>query len=295
MISFLIPIYNFDVKSLVTKIHQQALILNIEFEIILVDDASSFYLEDNSKLSEYKFVKYIRLDENYGRSKVRNYLATLAKFQNLIFLDCDSGIISNTFVQKYIEVIHHSIVYGGRNYHQEKPSIEFLFHWIYGNKREVKPLNERIKEPNKGFQTNNFLIKKELFCQIKFNEKLHGYGHEDTLFGYELKKRNIKIHHIDNPVIHLGLETTDEFLKKTRNGISNLLRLIELFPNEKELFEDIKLLNYFFKIKKFYFCGLLKIGFTLFNKLILLNLKGEKPNLKLFDFYKISYMCIRNK
>jgi len=295
MISFLIPIYNFNVTNLVVEINQQAQKLDINYEIILVDDCSTSYLEVNEQLASYNNVRFIKLSKNYGRSKIRNYLAELAIYNNLVFLDCDSGIVNYNYVENYIQNIKHEIIYGGRIYQQKPPTKELYFHWFYGTNREVKSLEDRQKEPNIGFQTNNFLIKKDLFLKIKFNENLKGYGHEDTLFGYELKKRKIEISHIDNPVIHLGLETTQEFLSKTKNGIINLLKLSELYPKEKELFTDIKLLNYFFSIKKFYFCGLLKLIFKIFNKLIIRNIKSHKPKLKLFDLYKISYMCINNK
>ena len=49
------------------------------------------------------------------------------------------------------------------------------------------------------------MISKTCFEQISFNEDLQGYGHEDTLFGYELDKKNIQIHHLDNPVLN-GLD-----------------------------------------------------------------------------------------
>ena len=49
----------------------------------------------------------------------------------------------------------------------------------------------------------NLLAPKDIFQKIAFNEKLNGYGHEDTLFGVELKKEGVTMAHIDNPIIHL--------------------------------------------------------------------------------------------
>lgn len=296
MISFLIPIYNFNVTDLVLDINKQSIKLNIEFEILLVDDFSTKYKSENQKLKTLKSVRYIELSENYGRSKIRNYLGQIASFENLVFLDCDSAIVSDDFVKNYLNCVKKSIiVYGGTVYQKQKPSKELYLHWLYGIKREVRPLTERKKYPNKGFHTNNFMIKKSFFLQIQFNEKIKGYGHEDTLFGYELKKKKVQIQHIINPVEHLGLETTDDFIRKTKIGLDNLNRLVELFPNEKKLFEDIKLLNSFFIIKKFYFCSFFKITYIVFNKLIIRNLRGKSPLLKFLDLYKISYLCYTNK
>ena len=40
MISILIPCYDYDAYPIVSKIEKQALILNIDFEIICIDDGS---------------------------------------------------------------------------------------------------------------------------------------------------------------------------------------------------------------------------------------------------------------
>ncbi|MBK9012976.1 MAG: hypothetical protein IPM82_02230 [Saprospiraceae bacterium] len=63
--------------------------------------------------------------------------------------------------------------------------------------------------------TNNFLIPRQLFLEIQFDETLRQYGHEDTLFGMELARRQVPIVHIDNPLEHIGLEPVDVFLRKT--------------------------------------------------------------------------------
>ncbi|MBN2891246.1 MAG: glycosyltransferase [Bacteroidales bacterium] len=293
MLSLLIPIYNFDTSELVYELHAQALNANINFEILLVDDFSTELKEKNSKLQNLKHVVYEELTCNFGRSKIRNYLAGKAKYDNLIFLDCDSGIISIDFIEKYIQNVDKKIVYGGRIYAKKKPDANYYFHWYYGVNRESQKIEIRKQNPNKGFQTNNFMIKSEIFNNIKFNETIKGYGHEDTLFGYELKNRKIEITHIDNPVIHLGLEKTDDFLRKTKNGLNNLIVLTNLFPDENGLFEDIKVLDYFFKAKKFYFCGLIKLMYLIFNRLIYWNLKGKNPKLFLFDFYKLGFLCLK--
>jgi hypothetical protein len=83
------------------------------------------------------------------------------------------------------------VVYGGRNYEAKPPKEkELFFRWWYGVNRETISVAEREVAPYHAFMTNNFLIPKQLFLSIKLDEKLKGYGHEDTLFGIELKKKN---------------------------------------------------------------------------------------------------------
>jgi hypothetical protein len=166
-----------------------------------------------------------------------------------------------------------------------------LLRWKHGKSREEFTAEERIKSPNKSFMTNNFLISVNLFNKIKFNEEMEGYGHEDTLFGYDLKKNNIKVLHIDNPLVHIGLESNSMFLGKTKESIRNLKNILDQNGYEKLLVEDIKLLYYykfFQKTKLNLFAGFL---FRISEKLLTRNLLSKNPNLFVFDLFKLGYLC----
>ena len=47
MLSILIPTYNYNVYSLVTELKSQADALGIAYEILVQDDASTFFLQEN--------------------------------------------------------------------------------------------------------------------------------------------------------------------------------------------------------------------------------------------------------
>lgn len=296
MLSILIPIYNFDVTELVLSLQKQAIECNIDFEIILMDDASKKkFCDINSKLQNANNIIYIQLTENIGRSKIRNKLAETAKFEYLIFMDCDSEITCTNFIKNYLVYCNSKIlVYGGRTYQNDAPADKNLYlRWIYGIKREVKSSEIRKKNPNKSFMTNNFLISKSIFNEIKFNENIRNYGHEDTLFGYELKKKKISIIHIDNPLKHIGLENNSEFLAKTEQGIKNLKLILQLFPIENELEEDIALIKYYHKIKKIHIAWLIKLTYNITKKFIICNLNSKRANLLLFDLFKLYLMLTK--
>ncbi len=293
MLSILIPVYNFDVRELVYELVKQSENEKNIFEIILIDDKSNNdYKLINRELSENKNVIYIELEKNIGRSKIRNLLAEKAKFNYLIFMDCDSEVVDEKYIKNYIPFCENEIlVYGGRVYKNNAPSDNKLYlRWLYGIKREVVASNTRALNPNKSFMTNNFLISKKLFNKIKFDEKITTYGHEDTIFGYELKKRNIKIIHIDNPLIHIGLEDNEHFLRKTKQGIENLKYLSKKFENEDNFFDDIKILKYYKIIKKLRLSFIINIFYSIFKTKIIKNLKSNNPNLQLFDLYKLVLM-----
>jgi len=294
MISILIPIYNFDVCAFVNKLHTQATKASIPFEIILMDDASTaINKEKNSSLKSLPCLKYIQLETNVGRSKIRNLLANEAIYETLLFLDCDSDISSEFYLSNYInECTKNVVVCGGTIYQQNAPTDKkMMLRWKYGKNREVKTALERNNNPNSALTTNNFLISKNIFNQIKFEETIVKYGHEDTLFGYKLKKNKITVKHIDNPLIHVGLENADVFMHKTNQGIENLIEIIELHKIENDFFSDVRLLNYFYFINKLK----LRPAFQLLNKIVSQHLfnhliKSDNPKLILFDIYKLLYI-----
>ena len=135
--------------------------------------------------------------------------------------------------------------------------------------------------------TNNFLIQKNVFQKHHFNDKIYRYGHEDTLLGFELKKAEIDIKHINNPVLHGQLETNKIFLRKTVSGIENLLFLLKEVNNDPEFINDVSLLKTFFRVKKKGLYKIFLIISPLFIPLISAILKAGVASLRLFDFLKL--------
>lgn len=289
MLSILIPIYNFEVVDFVKDLSNQASLCNIDFEILCFDDCSTpEFKVKNSPLATIKGVVYSDLPQNVGRSKIRNLLAEHAKYDYLLFLDCDSKNNTNQFIKNYISNVKpNTVVYGGRNYEAKPPANkDTFFRWWYGVNRETIGVEDRAKQPYHSFMTNNFMIPKELFLSIKLNEDLNGYGHEDTLLGIALKTKQIPILHIDNPLCHIGLESVDEFLQKTREGIQNLVLLIQ----SGQVDDSIKLYRYYNLVKKIGIENKV-LNYYLKNKInIEKKLARNRPNIRWFDIYKLGYL-----
>lgn len=294
MLSILIPVYNFNVVAFVTDLQQQAIDCKIDFEIICVDDCSvEQFKNENKTLEAIDGVVYEELPVNVGRSKIRNLLAEKANYDNLLFLDCDSATVDNNFIKRYVKAIDNSLViYGGRCYEKNAPKNKAEhFRWWYGVQRETISVENRKKQPYNAFMTNNFLVKKAIYQSIKLDENLKGYGHEDTLFGIELKKKNISIKHIANPLCHIGLEPFEEYIVKTEEGIRNLKHLIET----NKLDTSVKLYRYYLLLKKF---GLTNKVFNYYQNnttTILEKLKEKEPKIRWFDLYKLGYLISLTK
>lgn len=294
MFSICIPIYEFDVRNFVNSLHKQATHCNIKFEIRCYDDGSSDAMKSlNKEIVELPNVVYQEMNENLGRSAIRNKLAEEAVNTELLFLDCDSECVDDQFIKRYVQ--EHdagTVTYGGRCYQTNPPEEKTkYFHWLYGTEREVTPYAQRHKHPYHSFMTNNFMISKYEFLTIKLDETLVGYGHEDTQFGRELKSKNIAIKHIDNPLCHVGLENADAFLEKTRQGLQNLHTLIK----RNKIGDDVRLYAYYKKAKLFLLAKYLRRKFRKKEKELIESLCGDNPALKDFDFYKLGYLLCLDK
>jgi len=290
MISILIPTYNYTIFSLVENLGKQCEKANVLYEILVLDDASTDkkIIEENSKINLLKQCSFQVLEENIGRSKIRNLLAEKANYEWLLFLDSDTFPSNSEFITKYLVAVSNgaSVIFGGIKY-PENNSEKFSLRHKYGLKRESLPLAERLKNPYRSFITMGFAIKKEVFQKIKFNEKLAGYGYEDSVFGYELKRANIPLLHIDNPVVHLNLESNTDFIKKSQLALQNLLN----FYNTGSLdSETVKILKTYLKLKKWNLLFTIRLFFSAFKKPLLKNLNSSKPSLFFFDLYRLGYL-----
>ena len=123
MLSILIPVYNFNIVPLVTELHEQATKASIPFEIIVLDDCSSELLRHQNKdVVNFPGVRFLELEKNIGRARIRNRLAEMAVYSTLLFLDCDSEIPSKNYIKHYLPWCDRLLVVcGGRSYKPDPP------------------------------------------------------------------------------------------------------------------------------------------------------------------------------
>ncbi|MDX6181899.1 glycosyltransferase family 2 protein [Flavobacterium sp. Fl-77] len=290
MLSILIPVYNYDVFALVEALHKQCLELKIEFEILCLDDASTQFIVENQKIKEFINTSFLVLEDNIGRSAIRNLLAQKAQYENLLFLDADTIPVDPDFITTYVSEINtvKKIVYGGILYQTAEPKKEAILRWIYGKKREALSVEQRNQNPFISFLTLNFLIKKSVFSTVKLNESIPNLRHEDTLFSYELMQNQIEIAHIKNPVYHLGIEDSKTFLRKSEEAVVGLKNLVD---SQLISSEYVKLSYYFELLKKYYLTSLFALGFKIFKPLFRKQLLSKNPSMLLFDLYRLGYYC----
>ena len=286
-LSILIPTHNYDCSRLVYDLETQ---LSEDDEIIVGNDCST----DKSivaKLNEIGNSGKSRLytpSENQhplGRAAIRNALAREAKGEWLLFIDADAEVCSKTFIEDYLSATKFApVVCGGTGNLPECPSPEYRLRYDYEVEAEKRFTVERRREfPYAQLTTFNFLIRRDIFLSIEFDEKIREYGYEDTCFGFELKERGIAIHHIDNKLIHLGIEPSTVYLAKIETALRSLAKL------EPEQRRQIRLSAFAMKLERYCLLGIVRCVFRLTKTQLRANLLGKHPNQKLFTFYKLGY------
>lgn len=288
MLSILIPTYNYDCYDLVIELHRQVYACHISFEIIVANDCSTINFYKLQQINQIPNCKLINLEKNLGRAKIRNYLASIAKYDTLLFLDSDSYPATDNFIKNYLQHIANNIVILGGRVYNDAANADLSLLTKYGRKNEQN--EDSLTVSHKPFTSPNFLIPKNVFNKIKFNENIIGYGHEDTIFGIELNRNKIPYYRFNNPIIHLQIETNKIFIQKTNESIDNLYN-IYLSRKYKELELLSPVLNLYLKLHKFKLNRFFTYLYRNWAPNIIKYCDNKNPNLILFSLYKLCYLC----
>ncbi|MFN1218275.1 glycosyltransferase family 2 protein [Chryseobacterium kwangjuense] len=296
LLSVCIPVYNFDVRGLVSDLKKEISVNGVDAEIILIDDASDESFKNTHQILQNEVKNFIFLEKNIGRSRIRNLFQKYASGKYLLFLDCDGKITEPDFLKNYTDFIQKhpetDVIYGGRIVSASAPDDEHYLRWKFSVERENLPLDFRLNKPYLSFQTNNFVIKKDIFEKVDFNPAFQKYGYEDLLFAMDLKSEHIKIDHISNPIFNNDLESNGVYLGKVEESIESLAAML----NDKNLaakLSEVKLVRLYTKLPFKALFGLILNGFTLKGLEKKLSKRGVK--LRYLDVYKLGLLLKKMK
>jgi len=288
MISILIPCYNFNAYPLALKLEKQALLLDVNFEIICSDDGSfSLKNEKNQKINLLTNSKFIELKKNIGRIQNRIFLAEKAQYDWLIFLDVDSEPKKNDYLKKYISNIGSSdFVFGGNEFKYNLNG-KFSLKNKFAKRREAKSSTDRKKKPYKYIISANFMAKKSsfLYCYSKIKYKSYG---NDYIISSVLQNNNILIHHIDNFTMVSVNDDNEQFILKSKDALKNLYKNYSEGNLSKS---SISILNAFSILDKFKMCKVFLLVTNPIEKFIFKKINSKNPNLILFDIFRLRYLC----
>lgn len=290
MLSILIPNFDENVTQLVRDLHAQASALDTSFEILICDQADSTrHFKENDALNQLENVRYFKWNERMGRAANRNHLADEAKGEWIFFIDSDAAIIEEDSLQRFWNAKHWEAATCGTMYYHPTPPEDssLMLRWKFGREREMRSPIERSRNPYNSFISFAFLIGKDSFNKVRFNEKVVEYGHEDTLFGKQLDEACIRPMHIDVNILHIGLIPGEAFLEKVRQSNRSLKVLVDNgLANE-----GYNVYKWYLRLKKTGMAAAMRIYFSRNKSKLEAHLLGEDPSLRKLDIYKLGYFC----
>ena len=288
MISILIPCYDYNAYPLVSKLEKQALILNINFEIICIDDASfSSKNETNQKINLLTNSRFIESKKNLGRIKNRLLLAENSQYNWLLFIDVDSNPVGESFLKNYTSYMGKGTIFFGGCVYKKSENPNCSLRYKFGKKREEINSIQRNKNPYKYVPSRNFMCKKDVIVETLSKIESVSYGN-DYVFGSILKRKSIDVIHFDNPVLIENIEENSIFIRKTHQALENVIKCYKEGKLQKH---SITLLKVYRILDVLLMKGVFIKLTNIFRDKIEKNLHKENPDLFLFDVYRLSYIC----
>ena len=288
-LSILIPVFNCDVTKLVWQLVEQATDWPGPVAIDLLDDGSAraFRLL-NAQIADWPLVRYQKLPQNIGRAAIRNQLARNAQHEWLLLLDNDSLLPDAQFLARYAAALGEAaVLIGGTAYQTAPPTDAALYlRWHYGRQREARPAAVRQAAPYRQLTINNALIRADVFRQFPLDERLTGYGHEDTKFGVELAAAGVAVLHLDNPVLHDGLEPAAVFLQKSEQAVHNLAQVYR----HNGLGTDSRLLQTALRLQRLGGAPAARAALRALAPRLRRQLLSATPRLRWFDLLKLYWL-----
>ncbi|MDB5270452.1 MAG: glycosyl transferase family 2 [Hymenobacter sp.] len=288
-LSVLIPVYNRTVGELINSLLVQITEWPGPVEILLLDDFSGEeFRQQNRPLSNLPGVHYRELPQNVGRAAIRNQLAAAAQHEWLLLVDNDSLLPDTRFLARYAAALGRAaVLIGGTCYEAAPPTDPALYlRWHYGQAREARPAAVRQAAPYGQLTINNALVRADIFRRFPLDERLTGYGHEDTKFGVELAAARVSILHIDNPVLHDGLEPVAVFLKKTEQAVRNLAQVYR----QDGLGTDSRLLQLALRLRRLGLAPAARTTLGAAVPALRRQLLSAAPRLQLLDLLKLFWL-----
>ena len=285
MLSILIPVHNYNCTALVRALHRQCEACGMVYEVLLGNDASTLFLDELHTLSTLSNIRMVTAKENIGRSKIRNLLADKASYNTLLFIDCDADASGNpAYIRQYLPYIGTPCcVVGGTQTHPSLDTPETHLNYTYDLLRETQ-------NSQKGhFTTFQFLIRKELFNQVRFDETIRSYGFEDSFFGYQISQHT-PIQYINNPLVHTGMRTNTAYLAKIDELCTTMVHLYHS-EHRPTLLKVSKLARYLHTLHRLKLHKGFARLFQAFEKRIVQNLCSPTPHLRYLDLYKLGKAC----
>lgn len=288
MLSILLPSYNNRCYDVVDTLQRQASVIDgLQYEIIVADDGGDDLdiKECNKAINDLPNCRYIIRERNIGRAAIRNFLASQAKYEWLLFLDSDINIDDESFVRNYIEGPKDDLVCGGvRICHNDDCGSNLRYRYEHAEEHNHTE-DKRNKNTFASFRTTNFMIRRSVMNNLKFDERFTRYGYEDVMYGRQLKENGFHILHIDNPVTYTHFEDNPTYLSKIEEALTTL----HFFRTELEGYSPLNDMTN--RLRRWQVLWLIRLWHRIFHSMEKSNLIGHNPSLTILSLYKLGYFA----
>ncbi|MEL6687868.1 MAG: glycosyltransferase family A protein [Pseudomonadota bacterium] len=234
-LSILIPFYRDDPSILLRSLDTQNVDKD-QVEILVMDDgtgdseltAAAQATVDAMRLS----CRLIIAPQNRGRSATRNALQDQAQADWILFLDADMRVDHDHFLSDYLQIIGNDeadIIFGGFSVEDQASCRDTDLHRVLSGTSDCLPAAHRRQAGAQHVASSNLCIRKSVMTAEPFDPEFKGWGWEDSEWAARVSSR-YRLVHIDNPAVHLGLETTESLLSRFASSGGNYRRFVNAHP-----------------------------------------------------------------
>jgi glycosyltransferase involved in cell wall biosynthesis len=213
-----------------------------DVEIVLVDDGTGDIGLDTKVRAAIDAwpgpATLVRFHTNQGRSSARNRAIQAARGSYILFMDADMLPGDAQYLTRYFDAIQKrtsSIIFGGFIAGHTNIDHDTLLNHALASKGDCKPASDRAQRGAVAVASNNLLVRRDVFARIAFDDGFKGWGWEDTEWAMRAVFAGYGLTHIDNPAIHVGLDSTNAMLRKYKEAGANLARLLDSHPEASRM------------------------------------------------------------
>jgi hypothetical protein len=106
-----------------------------------------------------------------------------------------------------------------------------------------------------------------------------------------LSKEKTSLKHIDNPVLHCGIDSNLNYINKTKSSLENLNLIYKTHLIDSNL---VTYLRIFTRLKRYKLNYLFAFTHEMLHPIFKQQLSSKNPSLIVFNFFRLSYFCYIN-
>ena len=232
-LSILAPFYRDDPSVLLRSLAAQERIT--EVEVLIMDDGTGNPTLTRAVDATIAYialpVKHLQAPQNRGRSATRNALQEVARADWVLFLDADMRVDHPDFVARYLERIEAGdcdALFGGFTV-ERSDDVQTDLHRALSDASDCLSAAERQSAGPQYVASSNLCVRKTVLEADPFDAGFTGWGWEDSEWAARVHAKH-RLVHLDNPAVHLGLETTDTLLARFASSGPNYRRFTQMHP-----------------------------------------------------------------